>query len=200
MTWIPPLKDVRRLFLTTLLLSCVMSCGGDICDCRPREPASKDFRHAEKHVPLPNVTPVETTVAEMLTWRLIPNLSTNTLRTGRELTLYHIAQAYLQNARLREGDCDIHLELSDVPAKNALRVIVETPVDSEYCQARRDTQLQLEHHGFRLRVAEARETEISPALPASVLGLAFQDFEHRRGSPQVATDWELHPAIVTAQQ
>jgi hypothetical protein len=28
------------------------------------------------------------------------------------------------------------------------------------------------------------------------LGLAFEDFDHNRGSAQVATIWELHPAIV----
>jgi hypothetical protein len=27
--------------------------------------------------------------------------------------------------------------------------------------------------------------------------MAFEDFEHNRGSAQVATLWELHPAIVT---
>jgi len=30
-----------------------------------------------------------------------------------------------------------------------------------------------------------------------VLGLAFQDFNHPRGSVHVATVWELHPAVVT---
>ena len=27
--------------------------------------------------------------------------------------------------------------------------------------------------------------------------MAFEDFDHSRGSPQVKTIWELHPAIVT---
>jgi hypothetical protein len=36
-----------------------------------------------------------------------------------------------------------------------------------------------------------------PAIPAEVLGMAFEDFEHQRGTPMVATTWELHPAIVT---
>jgi hypothetical protein len=27
--------------------------------------------------------------------------------------------------------------------------------------------------------------------------MAFQDFDHARGSAHVATNWELHPAIVT---
>jgi len=87
----------------------MMSCGGsDICHCTPTAPVSKDFRHAEKHVPLPNVTPVETTVAQILSWPLGPNPVDTTPRTGRELTLYHIATAYLQNARLIGFDCDVH--------------------------------------------------------------------------------------------
>jgi len=35
------------------------------------------------------------------------------------------------------------------------------------------------------------------ALPVDVLGMAFEDFDHNRGSVQVQTIWELHPAIVT---
>ncbi len=35
------------------------------------------------------------------------------------------------------------------------------------------------------------------ALPVDVLGMAFEDFDHYRGSAQVQTIWELHPAIVT---
>ena len=35
----------------------LFSCGGhdlsNLCDCHPKEPDSVDFRHAEKHIPLP---------------------------------------------------------------------------------------------------------------------------------------------------
>ena len=41
--------------------------------------------------------------------------------------------------------------------------------------------------------------ELPQALPAQILGMAFEDFEHNRGSAQVATVWDLHPAIVTLQ-
>ncbi len=87
----------------------MISCGAtDICHCTPTAPASKDFTRAEKHVPLPNVTPVETTVAQIPSWPLGPNPVDTTPRTRRELTLYHIATAYLQNARLISFDCDVH--------------------------------------------------------------------------------------------
>ncbi len=39
--------------------------------------------------------------------------------------------------------------------------------------------------------------EVKPALAVNVSGLAFQDYEHKRGTAFVATDWELHPAVIT---
>jgi hypothetical protein len=58
----------------------------------------------------------------------------------------------------------------------------------------------LAQHGFRLD--ETHGGELPQGLPADVMGLAFEDFDHsaiglQRGSAQVATVWELHPAIVT---
>ena len=38
--------------------------------------------------------------------------------------------------------------------------------------------------------------ELPQALTVDVVGMAFEDFEHDRGTAQVATLWELHPAIV----
>jgi hypothetical protein len=178
-----------------------MSCGGnDVCHCTPSAPASNDFRHIEKHVPLPNVTPTETTVAQILSWAPGPDPTDSTPRTGRELTLYHIGKAYLQNARLISFDCDVHLEISDVPDKAATRVIVETPIDSEYCPNREALDIALRKHHFRLRYVanvDVSHSELPQALPVSALGLAFRDFEHKRGSAEVGTFWELHPAEVT---
>jgi hypothetical protein len=94
------------------------------------------------------------------------------------------------------GDCDVHLEISDSPDKKAPRVIVETPVDGEYCNARQTIQQQLAVNGVTLATSGQ---EINP-LPVQVLGLAFQDKRHQRGTQSVATIWELHPAIVTVTQ
>jgi hypothetical protein len=69
--------------------------------------------------------------------------------------------------------------------------------DSEYCSARQNIQTQLKQHNFRLDSQHGGE--LPQALPAQILGMAFEDFEHNRGSTQVATVWELHPAIVTLQ-
>lgn len=173
------------------------SCGGgstDICNCVPDKPDSEDFRHAEKHVPIPAITPIETTVADILTWATAANIPDNTPRSGRELQVYHIANAFVQFVALNPGDCDIHTEIAQTADKTAPRVIVETPVDSEYCTARRSLESQLASHNVSIT---AVGQEVNPALPAEVVGLAFQDFEHTRGTPLVATTWEIHPAIVT---
>ena len=89
------------------------------------------------------------------------------------------------------------MEISSTSDKNAAGVVVETPVDSEYCSARQNIQAQLKLHNFRLDSQHGGE--LPQALPAQILGMAFEDFEHNRGSAQVATVWELHPAIVTLQ-
>jgi hypothetical protein len=97
----------------------------------------------------------------------------------------------------------VHLEISDVRDKTAPRVIVETPIDEEYCDNRRSLEDALLRHRFRLRYisnADVSQSELPQAVPVSVLGLAFRDFEHNRGSQEVGTPWELHPAEVTLSQ
>lgn len=168
----------------------------ELCNCTPTEPASADYRDNAKHVPLPGGTPQEITVNTILGWQpSSPAPGFNDARTGRELQLFHISQAFLQVAKVVAGDCDIHLEISNVPDKTAPRVIVETPVDASFCQARGQLQSQLAQHGFTLTLSQGGE--LPTALSVSVLGLAFEDFPHSRGSAFVATTWELHPAVVT---
>ena len=191
------------LLIAIAVTASTASCGGgDICHCKPTASTSQDFRHAEKHVPLPNGTPTATTVAQILAWPLGPDPTNTTPRTGRELTLYQIPNAFLQSARLISFDCDVHLEISDTPSKSAPRVIVETPIDSEYCDNRTTLQHALALHHFQLRFIDqpqVSQAELPQALPVSVVGLAFRDFEHNRGSQEVGTPWELHPAEVTLQ-
>jgi hypothetical protein len=171
--------------------------GNDICKCLPLEPETADYRHAAKHVPLPNVTPTEITVTTILSWPQTPFLPPDAPRSGRETQLFHVRTAYLQNASINSADCDIHLEISAGPGRTTPRVVVETPVDSEYCSARQQIQAGLKAHGFILDSQHGGE--LLQPLPVEVTGLAFEDFEHPqgRGSSEVATLWELHPAIVT---
>lgn len=196
---------IRRSVLLSLILIS-LSCGvvnhrlQDICNCLSVEPDALDYRHNAKHVPLPSATPQETDVKTVLSWPvdLIP-LPVDQPRIGRELQLVHIALAYLENASVNPADCDVHMELSQTPDKTAPRIIIETPVDSEYCSARQTVQNQLKQHGFTLDVQNGGD--LAQPLAVSVVGLPFEDFEHPngRGSPQVATLWEIHPAVVTFQ-
>jgi hypothetical protein len=183
-------------------LGYLLSCGGgsksaplDLCDCSPSAPASADFRHAEKHIPLPNGTPQEISVTDMFGWPVDQSLLTpDAPRAGRELQLFHIATAYLQRVKLESFDCDVHFEISADPGKNSPRAIVELPVDSEYCLWRRSVQQQLAAHNVTIQTGAQ---ELNPPLAVDVRGLAFQDAPHPgRGSALVATVWEIHPAIV----
>jgi hypothetical protein len=190
---------------TILLVVIVFSCKGqdygvlqptpeDLCKCLPIEPDIADYRHLAKHVPIPNIAVQEVTVETILGWAQDPLIPPDAPRTGRELEVFHIATGFLQNASVNAADCDVVMEVSQVPDKNAARMIVETPVDSEYCSARQNIQGQLKQHGFRLDSQHGGE--LPQALSVDVVGMAFEDFEHDRGTAQVGTLWELHPAIV----
>lgn len=193
---------VVQLLLITALVVPFVSCGGsllaplqDICSCLPVEPDAVDYRHAAKHVPLPGGTPLEIDVATMLSWPTDPVLPPDQPRFGRELQLVHIATAYLVNASVFSGDCDVHLEIAQTADLTAPRVIIETPVDSEYCASRQSVQAELKKRGFKLDLQNGGD--LPQPYAVEVLGLPFEDFEHNRGSAQVATLWEIHPAEVT---
>lgn len=191
-----------------LLAGLAISCGSvnvaevqpqDICKCTPLE-LGLEYRHDEKHVPIPPMTPSDITIDTMYGWPQTDPGSLDPPRTGVELQVFHIAVAFVQEVSINSEDCDIHLEISQTVDKTARRVIVETPVDSEFCAARKNIQTQLAQHGFKLDVENGGE--LPQALPADVVGLAFEDFDHTaiglsRGSAQVKTVWELHPATVT---
>jgi hypothetical protein len=166
----------------------------DLCKCLAIEPDILDFRHLAKHVAIPAIAPQEIDVAAILSWTQAAFVDPGAPRTGRELQVFHIANAFLQESSVNAADCDVHFEISQTADKAAARVIVETPVDSEYCSARQKAQSQLAAHGFKLDSQHGGE--LPKALPVEVLGMAFEDFDHNRGSAQVATIWELHPATV----
>jgi hypothetical protein len=195
------MQILRRWFfyaLLALLFACGSSnsenspCG----DCTPSKPDTDDFRHAEKHVPIPPGTPTEITVATILSWPQQPVPADDTPRTGRELQLFHISQAYIQAVWMQPTDCDIHMEIADTPSKTAPRAIIETPRDQEYCAVRKQETALFAAHGVSLMT---QQQEVPSPFPVSVLGLAFEDFGHARGSALVQTLWELHPAVVQGQ-
>jgi len=167
----------------------------DLCKCLPVEPDIADFRHIAKHTAIPNIAAQEIGVDTIQSWSQDAFVAPDAPRTGRELQVFHITDAFVQEASVNAADCDVHFEISQTADKAAPRVIVETPVDSEYCSARQTAQSQLAKHGFKLDSQHGGE--LPQALPVQVLGMAFEDFDHNRGSAQVGTIWELHPAIVT---
>ncbi|HET7208229.1 MAG TPA: hypothetical protein VFI95_16760 [Terriglobales bacterium] len=199
----PGRKHVLPLAAVLLLASITMSCSAlssikDICHCLAVLPDISDYRHDAKHVPLPSGTPLQITVNTILSWPTTPVLPPTQPRFGRELQLVQVAQAFLQNASVNPEDCDIHLEISAVADRKAPRVIIETPVDTEYCANRKQIQSHLAQTGFTLD--ETHGGDLPNPVLVSVLGLPFEDFEHPitgRGSPEVATLWEIHPAVVT---
>lgn len=201
------------LLFATLLLALILvqiSCGGhgsnggadtssfnsaqDICNCVDQEPASSDYRTVAKHVDLPQIAATDISVATVLGFPVAAEPAFDAPRQGRELQMFHIANAFLQLVWLNPGDCDLHLEISDFPDKNAQRIIVETPHGNSYCGQRRALSQALSARGITI---SNTGLELATPLAVDVIGLAFQDFNHSRGSPKVATPWELHPAVVT---
>lgn len=200
-------ERLERTYLTgmTILIALLtLSCNGqnfgflqptpeDLCKCLPLEPDIADYRHAAKHVQISDVVAQEVSVSDILAWPQDLIIPPDAPRTGRELDVFHIANAFLQNASVNAVDCDVSMEISQTADKSSPRMIVETPVDSEYCSARQNLQAQLKQQGFQLDSQHGGE--LPQALPVDVVGMAFEDFEHDRGA--VATLWEIHPAIVT---
>ena len=136
-------------------------------------------------------------MAGILAWPQGPEPGPRTPRSGRELALYRVPRAYLQSVFLRKSDCDLHMEVSDQPDKNAPRMIIETPGTAEYCHARATMYEDLQSAGVRLTDLNQ---EMTRPLPVEIIGTAFRDEAHpvwfARGSDRVATLWELHPATV----
>jgi hypothetical protein len=136
-------------------------------------------------------------VAAILAWPQGPEPGPRTPRSGPEVKMYRIRQAYMQTVFLRKGDCDLHIEISEQPDKNAPRMIVETPGTSSYCAARTKMYADLQHRGISLTDLNQ---ELSPPVLVEVEGVAFRDQAHTvwfaRGSDRVKTLWEIHPAIV----
>jgi len=84
----------------------------DLCKCIPIEPDIADFRHLAKHMPIPNIAAQEIGVDTMLTWAQDAFVAPDAPRTGRELQVFHIADAFVQEASVNAADCDVHFEIS----------------------------------------------------------------------------------------
>jgi hypothetical protein len=215
-TGVTAMKKVGHLISFALLLLAFslaqISCGGtsrssnnssnpsnsaqDLCVCVENEPSGTDYRTQAKHTDFPQTPATEINVATMLGWPAGADPAFDAPRQGRELQMFHMTNVFLQFVWINQGDCDMHLEISDSADKNAPRVIVETPHMDSFCSWRRLLGQQLTAHGITI---STNGMELATPLTVDVLGMAFQDFSHTRGTPHVATVWELHPAVVTVK-
>ena len=168
-----------------------------LCACKPTHITKDDWRIEFKNGTLPQGPPQETTIAAILEWPQGPEPGARAPRSGRELNLFRVQKAYLQAVFLRKSDCDQHMEVSEQPDKNAPRMIIETPGTPDYCESRSGIFEALRQNGTTL---SDLNQELSRPLTVEITGVPFRDQSHpiwfARGSEQVVTLWELHPAIV----
>lgn len=168
-----------------------------ICACKPTHITKDDWRIEFKNGSMPDSSPQDLSVAEILSWPEGPEPGARTSRSARELILYRVPKAYLQSIFLRKSDCDFHMEVSETAEKNAPRVIIETPGTEQYCQARSGTYSSLKQRGITVTDLNG---ELANPPSVEIVGVPFRDQSHpiwfARGSDKVATLWELHPAIV----
>lgn len=168
-----------------------------LCACKPTHITKDDWRIEYKNGALPKAEPEDITVGAILAWPPGPDPGPRTARSGNELKMFRIRKAYMQTAFFRRSDCDLHVELSEQPEKNAPRMIVETPGAPDYCASRTEVYSDLQRSGIALTDLNQ---ELSPPLNVEVEGVAFRDQAHpvwfARGSDKVTTLWELHPAIL----
>src|SRR6476646_3232793 len=95
----------------------------DLCKCTPLDQGF-EYRHDEKHVPIPDMPPEEVTIGTIYSWRQNEPLSLDPPRTGVELQVFHVS-GFIQEASVNSEDCDIHVEISETADKSAPRIIVE---------------------------------------------------------------------------
>jgi len=87
-------------FTGCLALSCASANLGqvepaDLCKCTPLDQGI-EYRHDEKHVPIPNMTPEETTIDTIYSWPENDPGSLDPPRTGIELQVFHVADAFVK--------------------------------------------------------------------------------------------------------
>jgi hypothetical protein len=116
-------KPVALVASSVLLAGVVLSCGSlnvgevqpqDICNCTPLEPDLDDYRHAEKHIPIPVMVASKITIDTLYTWPQADPGSLDPPRTGIELQVFHVAVAFLPAVHVNSADCDITLEISQI--------------------------------------------------------------------------------------
>lgn len=146
----------------------------DVCNCTDNEPGSSDFRTDAKHVDLPQIGATDIAVADMLKWAVPPEPAFDAPRQGIELQMFHIPNGFLQFAWMNPGDCDLHLEISDSPDKNAPRVIVETPPHGQLLLGSPPAGAAVEYTRFHSIVQQWRVAGCAPGRRLRISLSGFQ--------------------------
>jgi hypothetical protein len=80
----------------------------DLCKCTSLD-QGLEYRHDEKHVPIPDMPPEEVTIETIYSWPQNEPLSLDPPRSGVELQVLHVS-GFIQEASVNSEDCDIHVE------------------------------------------------------------------------------------------
>lgn len=193
------------LLLSVALLAPVAS--ADV-QCSPTTPKGSQARTRVKHRATPTRTAEATSIADMITWPLPPNLSQSAVRRSnttidpREERVFTLS-GDLWRVKLEDNDCDLHLEVSATGGSDTdRRVIVEVPQEHA---ALRNRLIKAVKDSGRGDLMSTPRLDFTTALPITVTGLAFFDATHwtaskpKKGSGHgtqfVATLWELHPVF-----
>jgi hypothetical protein len=85
-----------------------------------------------------NIAAQEIGVDTILSWTQDEFVAPTRREPGESFRFSMWRMHFLQVASVNAADCDVVFEISMTPDKNAPQVIVETPVDSEFCSARQN--------------------------------------------------------------
>src|ERR1043165_2033570 len=196
---------------TTLVLSLFLLAPALVradIQCSPTTPKGSQARTKVKHRATPSTDAEDTSVADMITWKVPANLQdpqvrrANTTIDAREKRVFTVS-GDLWRVKIEDNDCDFHLELS-APGGSSTddRVIVEIPQEHK---AIRNALIKAIKDSGRGDLTSQRRLDFETAMPITVTGLAFFDATHwskknpKKGSGHgtefVATLWELHPVF-----
>ena len=205
----------RSVLIILSILAALMNSHSQIrirCPAPKFKPASQQYRGNLKHRGRGGATGTSITVANIYDSPEIRTEIANSdenkdraIPQSSERQVFTL-EAFLRQAKVEDNDCEIHLELSETARKNALRVIVEIPPDSDFdSDYQKILRLMRSRFPRRRKLGPGIAFGLLPAVRIKVTGFGFFDGVHKgmvgskrpnggHGSAPVKTFWELHPA------
>jgi hypothetical protein len=209
------MRSMKRLWLVAFLIlptsTNVYSQIRIKCPAPEFKPPSRQYRGVLKHRARGGETGTSITIAEIYALPDVPtelvNSDANNDRPmpGSAEQQTFTLEASLRQAKVEGNDCEIHLEFSETARKNAHRVIVEIPPDSDFASDyQKILRLMRSRFPRRRKLGPGVAFGLLPAVRMKVTGFGFFDGVHKamagpnrpnggHGSAQVKTFWELHP-------